>query len=264
MDTIEATRPGTRAPAGTDPAEWAVRVDLAACYRLIAHYGWDDLIFTHISARVPNSDHHFLINPEGFRFNEITASNLLKIDCDGKLVTPSPNKPIFAGFVIHSALHMSRDDAQCVLHTHTEANIAVGAQEQGLLPLSQFAMRFYNRVGYHDYEGPANDLDERQRLIRDAADHPLLVLRNHGILAIGRSVAEAFVLQYYFERASRTQLQIQIAAAAGAKIVMPSPETCAQAARNYTQPNGKMRPSGAREWPAMVRLVEKLDPSYAT
>lgn len=254
MDTIEVIR--AAAPSGIDPAEWAVRVDLAACYRLIAHYGWDDLIFTHISARVPNSDHHFLINPEGFRFTEITASNLLKIDCDGKLVTPSPNKPIFAGFVIHSALHMSRDDAQCVLHTHTEANIAVGAQEQGLLPLSQFAMRFYNRVGYHDYEGLAFDPGERERLFRDLGAHKALILRNHGLLTIGEDCAEAFSLIYSLEIACRLQVD---ALSLNRAVTLPDPQICEHTAHQFeTYPD----PPREREWPGLLRLLDRLDPSY--
>ena len=150
MDKFEA---GTAArPAAVAPEEWAVRVDLAACYRLIAHFGWDDLVLTHNSARVPGREDQFLINPMGLMFNEITASNLLKVDLEGNLVEPSEYEPIYAGFVIHSAIYLGRADVQCVIHTHTEADIAVGALEDGLLPLSQWAMRFYNRLGYHDYE----------------------------------------------------------------------------------------------------------------
>ena len=159
MDTLE-TAPAAR-PHHITPEEWQVRVDLAACYRLIAHFGWDDLILTHNSARVPGRDDQFLINPMGLMFDEITASNLLKIDLKGNLVEPSEYEPNRAGFVIHSAIYIGRADVQCVIHTHTEADIAVGALEEGLLPLSQWAMRFYNRLGYHDYEGVSLDLDER-------------------------------------------------------------------------------------------------------
>jgi ribulose-5-phosphate 4-epimerase/fuculose-1-phosphate aldolase len=246
----------------TAAAEWQVRVDLAACYRLIAHFGWDDLIFTHISARVPGTDREFLMNPMGLAFPEITASRLLKIDLDGHLVEPSEMEPNEAGFIIHSAVYLARPDAQCVLHTHTEANIAVGAQEEGLLPLSQWAMQFYGRVGYHDYEGPSLDLDERTRLQRDLGALPVLVLRNHGLLCVGRNVAEAFSLAYHFERASAAQLKLQAASAAGAKIVTPPPEVCAAASARLSGPDGAPRLTGQREWPAMLRLVERLYPDF--
>jgi ribulose-5-phosphate 4-epimerase/fuculose-1-phosphate aldolase len=262
MDTLEAKLAAR--PSTMDPDEWAVRVDLAACYRLIVHFGWDDLIFTHISARVPRADRQFLINPMGLLFREITASNLLKIDLDGNLVEPTEYEPNFAGFVIHSAMYVARADAGCVLHTHTEADIAVGALEEGLLPLSQWAMRFYNQVGYHDYEGVSLELDERARLQRDIGDHQVLVLRNHGLLTVGRNVAEAFSLTYDFERAARAQLKIQAAAAAGAKIVIPSNATCERGVPRQTHPDGTPRPAGQREWPALLRLVESLDPGYRT
>ncbi len=257
MDTL-ATQPVTR-PRPVAPEEWKTRVDLAACYRLIAHFGWDYLILTHNSARVPGHDDQFLINPMGLMFGEITASNLLKVDLDGKLVEPSDYEPNRAGFVIHSAIYMGRPDVRCVIHTHTEADIAVGALEEGLLPLSQWAMRFYNRIGYHDYEGVSLDLDERERLQRSLGNHPVLVLRNHGLLATGRTIAEAFSLTYHFERSAAAQLKIQAAAAAGARIVMPSPETCeSQAALFADSP----RLAGEREWPALLRLMDRIDPSY--
>src|SRR5665213_1225271 len=181
----------TSRPRHISSEEWAVRVDLAACYRLIAHFKWDDLILTHNSARAPGSTEHFLINPHGLMFDEITASNLIKIDFAGNRVEESEYEPNYAGFVIHSAIYMGRPDVECVIHTHTEADIAVGALEEGLLPLSQWAMRFYNRLGYHDYEGVSLDLDERERLQQSIGSHPVLVLRNHGLLATGRSCAAA-------------------------------------------------------------------------
>jgi len=174
MDTIEATLADR--PRAIPPEEWKVRVDLAACYRLIAHFGWDDLILTHNSARVPGEPNHFLINPMGLMFDEITASNLLKMDLHGNLVEPSDYEANRAGYVIHSAIYMGRPDVECVIHTHTEADIAVGALEEGLLPLSQWAMRFYNRLGYHDYEGVSLDLDERERLQQSIGNRPVLVL----------------------------------------------------------------------------------------
>ncbi|HJU14834.1 MAG TPA: class II aldolase/adducin family protein [Stellaceae bacterium] len=258
MDTLETHL--TARPQHIAPEEWKVRVDLAACYRLIAHFGWDDLILTHNSARVPGRDDQFLINPMGLMFNEITASNLLKIDLDGRLVEPSEYEPIRAGFVIHSAIYMGRADVQCVIHTHTEADIAVGALEEGLLPLSQWAMRFYNRLGYHDYEGVSLDLDERERLQQSIGNHPVLVLRNHGLLATGRNVAEAFSLTYHFERSAEAQLKIQAAAAAGAHIVMPSPETCERQAALFA--GNEPRLQGQREWPALLRLLDRIDPGY--
>jgi ribulose-5-phosphate 4-epimerase/fuculose-1-phosphate aldolase len=262
MDALEA-RLAAR-PRNIDPEEWAVRVDLAACYRLIAHFGWDDLILTHNSARVPGHDDQFLINPMGLMFNEITASNLLKVDLEGNLVEPSEYEPIYAGFVIHSAIYLGRPDVECVIHTHTEADIAVGALEDGLLPLSQWAMRFYNRLGYHDYEGVSLDLDERERLQASIGNHPVLVLRNHGLLATGRNVAEAFSATYHFERSAEAQLKIQAAAASGAKVVIPSPETCERQAAMFTGSGNMARLAGQREWPALLRLADRLDPSYRT
>ena len=260
MDTLE-TRLSSR-PRNIDPAEWAVRVDLAACYRLIAHFGMDDLILGHISARVPGAEDQFLINPMGLLFNEITASSLLKIDIDGNQIEPSEYEPNRAGFIIHSAIHMARPDARCVLHTHTEDSIAVSAQEEGLLPLSQWALRFYGNLAYHDYEGVSLDLDERERLQRDIGQHQVLVLRNHGLLTVGRNVAEAFSLTYYFEQAARAQLKMQAAAAAGAKILFPSNEACEQSAARPRGNEGQLPLAGQREWPALLRLIDKLDPNY--
>jgi len=261
MDTLE-TRLAAR-PRHLSPEEWAVRVDLAACYRLLHHFGWDDLVLTHNSARVPGTTDQMLINPMGLMFNEVTASNLLKVDItDGHLIEPSEYEPINAGVVIHGAIYLGRPDVQCVVHTHTEADIAVGALEEGLLPLSQWAMRFYNRLGYHDYEGVSLDLDERERLQHSIGEHPVLVLRNHGLLATGRNVAEAFSSTYHFERSAESQLKIQAAVASGAKMVIPSHETCERQAAQFA---GNMpRLQGQREWPALLRLAERLDPGYRT
>jgi ribulose-5-phosphate 4-epimerase/fuculose-1-phosphate aldolase len=259
MDTIEAGI-ATKSRS-VSPAEWAVRVDLAACYRLIAHFGWDDLVLTHNSARVPGCDDQFLINPMGLLFEEITASNLLKVDLDGNLVEPSDYQPNHAGFVIHSAIYLGRPDIRCVVHTHTEADIAVGALEEGLLPLSQWAMRFYNRLGYHDYEGVSLDLDERQRLQQSLDRHPVLVLRNHGLLATGRSVAEAFSATYHFERAAAAQLKIQAAAGSGAKPVVPLAETSERQAALF-EGAAMTRLRDEHEWPALLRLADRLDPRY--
>ena len=262
MDTLE-TRLAAR-PRHITPEEWQVRVDLAACYRLIAHFGWDDLVLTHNSARVPGTSDQILINPMGLLFDEITASNLLKVDLEGTLIEPSEYEPIQAGIVIHGAIYHARPDVQCVIHTHTEADIAVGALEEGLLPLSQWAMRFYNRLGYHDYEGVSLDMDERERLQRSIGNHPVLVLRNHGLLATGRNVAEAFSLTYHFERSAEAQLKIQAAAASGQKIVVPDPDTCERQAAQFANNASLSRLPGQREWPALLRLCDRLDPSYRT
>jgi ribulose-5-phosphate 4-epimerase/fuculose-1-phosphate aldolase len=261
MDALE-TRLADR-PGHISPEEWALRVDLAACYRLLAHFGWDDLVLTHNSARVPGTTDQMLINPSGLMFDEITASNLLKVDItDGHLIEPSEYEPINAGVVIHGAIYLGRPDVQCVVHTHTEADIAVGALEEGLLPLSQWAMRFYERLGYHDYEGVSLDMDERERLQQSIGRHPVLVLRNHGLLATGRIVAEAFSLTYHFERSAAAQLKIQAAVASGATMVIPSPDTCERQAAQFA---GNMpRLQGQREWPALLRLCDRLDPSYRT
>ena len=254
---IQASR-----PRHISPEEWAVRVDLAACYRLIAHFGWDDLILTHNSARVPGKHDHMLINPMGLMFNEVTASNILKVDFDGNLVAPSEYEPNYAGFVIHSAIYLGRPDVECVIHTHTEDVIAISAQEEGLLPLSQWAMWFYNRLAYHEYEGISLDLDERSRLQASLGQQPMMVMRNHGLLATGRNVAEAFSLTYHFERSSEAQLKIMAAVAAGAKMVVPSPETCERQAAQFANAVNTPRLGGQREWPALLRLADRLDPSY--
>jgi ribulose-5-phosphate 4-epimerase/fuculose-1-phosphate aldolase len=261
---LDALNIQTSRPRHISPEEWAVRVDLAACYRLVAHFGCDDLILTHNSARVPGEPDHMLINPMGLMFNEVTASNILKVDFDGNVVEPSEYEPIYAGVVIHGAIYLGRPDVECVIHTHTEADIAVGALEGGLLPLSQWAMRFYNRLGYHDYEGVSLDMDERERLQQSIGNHPVLVLRNHGLLATGRNVAEAFSSTYHFERAAEAQLKIQAAVAAGAKMVIPSPDTCEKQAAQFATMGNTPRLGGQREWPALLRLAERLDPGFRT
>jgi ribulose-5-phosphate 4-epimerase/fuculose-1-phosphate aldolase len=186
--------------------EWQLRVDLAACYRLIALYGWDDLVFTHISARIPGPEHHFLINPYGLMFEEITASSLVKIDMDCQPVIPTPYKVNPAGFVIHSAIHEVREDAGCVLHTHTRAGVAVSAQKDGLLPISQQASVILGSLAYHDYEGIAVRDDEKARLQKDLGSARCYILRNHGLLTVGRSIGEAFQLMYTLESACQAQV----------------------------------------------------------
>jgi ribulose-5-phosphate 4-epimerase/fuculose-1-phosphate aldolase len=245
-----------------DPAEWDARVKLAACYRMVAKLGMDDLIYNHISARVPGHEDQFLINPYGLLFDEISASSLVKINIAGDKLDDTPHSVNVAAFVIHAAIHRSSHDAACVLHTHSDASVAVSGQENGLLPLSQFAMRFYDRQAFHDYEGVAIDLDEQARLVRDLGAHKVMLMRNHGILTVGRTPGEAFMLLYYFERAARIQLQMQAAAAAGAALVMPPHEICEKAARQFWELQGDILVPGEREWPALMRQLDRTDSSY--
>jgi ribulose-5-phosphate 4-epimerase/fuculose-1-phosphate aldolase len=241
-------------------AEWRQRVELAACYRLLAHYGMTDLIYTHSTARVPAEPGHFLINPYGHRWEEIKASSLVKIDIDGNKVGDSPHRVNSAGFTIHSAVHMARHDAACVIHTHTRAGMAVSAVKGGLAPISQIALQFYGRLGIHDYEGIALDLDERQRLIRDLGGHCGLILRNHGLLTVGRTVAEAFSLMFYLNRACEVQVSTL---SMGLELVAPPEEVCERVGRQYDQmafDDGDLQ----LEWAAHLRMLDALDPSYRT
>jgi len=237
-------------------SEREARIELAACYRLIAHFGLDDMVYTHISARVPGEAEHFLINPYGLMFHEITASSLVKIDHDGNVVEPTDYPVNKAGFVIHSAVHMARPEVNCVLHTHTRAGIALSCLDTGLLPLNQFALMFHNRVAYHGYEGIALDLDERERLIADLGDKPVMILRNHGLLTTGRSVPEAFALMYYLEQSCRIQLDVL---ASGQEYVLPEREIQDKTGNQYL---GDPVGAGLREWPALLRILDKKDPSY--
>jgi ribulose-5-phosphate 4-epimerase/fuculose-1-phosphate aldolase len=236
--------------------EWQLRTDLAATYRLVALHGWDDMIFTHISARIPGPEHHFLINPYGLLFDEITASSLVKIDLDGNKVGESPYPVNPAGFTIHSALHMNRDDAHCIIHLHSTDGVAVSAQADGLLPIDQHAMLICGDIAYHDFEGVAVDLDERDRLVHDIGEKHLMILRNHGTLAIGNTCADAFLRMYYLERSCSMQVRAQ----AGGKLNMPNqgvPEkTAGQGAYAF---DGMI---GALAWPALLRKLDRVDPSY--
>jgi len=237
--------------------EWERRVDLAACYRLVARYGWDDLIFTHISARVPGPEHHFLINPYGLMFDEITASSLVKVDLDGRKVFDSPFDINPAGFVIHSAIHAARDDATCVLHLHSVNGVAVSAQEDGLLPLSQHSMSVLPSLAYHDYEGVALEDDEKPRLVRDLGDKRFLMLRNHGLLTVGRTVAEAFVGMYFFEASCMMQVRAQ---AGGGKLRRIPDHIVADAPRQFaTVTRGA---GGSLAWPALLRKLDASDASF--
>ncbi|WP_184520701.1 class II aldolase/adducin family protein [Muricoccus pecuniae] len=245
-----------------DAAEREARTSLAACYRLVARLGLDDMIYNHISLRVPGQDGQFLINPYGMLFEEITGSDLVKIDTQGRKIDSSPHEVNVAAFVIHAAIHKSSHDAACVLHTHSDASLAVSGQEEGLLPLSQFAMRFYRRQSFHDYEGVAIDLDEQERLVRDLGGNKVMLMRNHGILTTGRTPGEAFMLLYYFERAARIQLDMQAAATSGARLVIPPHEVCERAARQFWERQGDILVPGEREWPALLRQLDRTDPSF--
>jgi ribulose-5-phosphate 4-epimerase/fuculose-1-phosphate aldolase len=269
----DPTAPGVRFEAATHPAlaqiasgsvqsrvrpeEWAARVDLAACYRCAALYRMTDLIYTHISARVPGPEHHFLINAFGLTWDEITASSLVKVTLEGEIVDDPAGLGINrAGYVIHSAVHRARPEINCVMHTHTAAGIAVSAQEHGLLPISQHAMRFTGALAYHDYEGVALDLDEQQRLQRDLGTHKAMILNNHGLLTAGETVAEAFDLMYYLERACTAQID---ALAGGAKLRIPPPEVAAKVAEQFRNLPYKKKQT---EWHALRRALDRLDPGY--
>lgn len=237
--------------------EWRVRVDLAACYRLIAMYGWDDMIFTHISARVPGPDKHFLINAYGLLFEEMTASSLIKVDLYGAIVldTPYPVNP--AGFTIHSAVHAARTDAGCVLHTHTRAGIAVSAQEDGLLPLSQISLIPYATVSYHDYEGIALNEDEKPRLVADLGSSNFLILRNHGLLTVGANIPDAFLFMYALETACQTQIMAQ---STGGALTHINPVIVAGIQVQVEAVTKGL--GGALAWPALLRKLDRRDSSF--
>jgi ribulose-5-phosphate 4-epimerase/fuculose-1-phosphate aldolase len=238
-------------------AEWRLRVDLAACYRVIAMYGWDDLVFTHISARVPGPDAYFLINAYGMLFEEITASSLVKVDLDGNKVLESPHDINPAGFVIHSAIHAARHDAACVLHTHTRAGVAVSAQADGLLPLSQVSLFPYSTIAYHDYEGVALEDDEKPRLVADLGNRNALILRNHGLLTTGGTVADAFLMMYTLE----TACQIQIMAQSTGGELIQVPETIVAGIEAQAEQVTKGL-GGALVWPGLLRRLDRRDSSY--
>lgn len=234
-------------PPGITPEEWQIRVDLAAAYQLVAHFGWDDLIFTHLSARVPGEGHQFLINPYGLLFHEITPASLVKVDEHGTILSDNGYRINPAGFTIHSAIHMARADAGSVMHLHNHAGTAVSAQKDGLLPITQTAMLVYPRLAYHDYEGVALNLDERERIVADLGDKDILILRNHGTLTLGKNVAEAFTLMYFLENACEKQIRAQ----AGGALHFPS----AQAIETTRQQSETLPRVGKLLWPALLRML---------
>ena len=245
------------AKSGMSPDEWQARVDLAAAYRLVADFGWDDLVFTHISARVPGPEHHFLINPYGMLFEEITASSLVKVDPAGRKVDDSPYPVNPAGFTIHSAVHAAREDAKCVMHIHSLDGVAVSAQKGGVLPLSQQSIFVLASLGYHDYEGVALNEDEKPRLVRDLGTNTFLMLRNHGLLTVGPTIPDAFLAMYVFEATCRIQVRAQ---AGGSELVSVDPRIIAGAKAQMAQVLKGL--GGALAWPGLLRRLDRADPSY--
>jgi ribulose-5-phosphate 4-epimerase/fuculose-1-phosphate aldolase len=244
--------------------EQELRVQLAAAYRIVDHFGWSELIWTHNTVRIPGPDHHFLINPYGLRFDEVTASNLVKVDLHGNIIGDQSQEINPAGFVIHSAIHMARPDVRCIMHTHTTAGMAVAALADGLLPVSMYALGYHDRVAYHPFEGPSLDLDERARLAANLGQKNVLIMKNHGLLACGETIAQAFVRLFRLERACQVQLAAQ---ATGAPLAVPPPEVCrisAERSDDFLVAEGEKGYSKNPnpEFAALVRLMDRKDPSY--
>jgi ribulose-5-phosphate 4-epimerase/fuculose-1-phosphate aldolase len=247
-----------------DSRERELRVQLAAAYRIIDHMGWSELIWTHTTVRIPGPEHHFLINPYGLRFDEVCASNLVTVDLHGNIIGDQAQEINPAGFVIHSAIHMARPDVQCIMHTHTVAGMAVAALHTGLLPISMYALGYYDRVAYHDFEGPSLDVEERQRLASNLGDKNVLILRTHGLLTCGQTVAQAFVRMFRLERACQVQLAAQ---ATRSELVVPPREVCeisAERSDDFLATEGGKGYSRVAnpEFDALMRLMDKKDPSY--
>ncbi|WJG08295.1 class II aldolase/adducin family protein [Aliiglaciecola sp. LCG003] len=237
--------------------EWQTRIDLAACYRIVAHYGWDDLVFTHISARVPGPEHHFLINPYGLMFDEITASNLVKVDLQGKIVMDTEFNINPAGFTIHSAVHEAREDAKCVMHLHTTQGVAVSVLRNGLEAYSQQSLFALASMAYHDYEGVALNPDEKTRLVADLADKSFMILRNHGLLTCGESIADTFLFMFLLQRSCEIQLQAQATGQPLIRIADPILQGIQAQAKQVTRSAG-----GALAWPGILRKLDRINPGY--
>ncbi|HEY4998548.1 MAG TPA: class II aldolase/adducin family protein [Usitatibacter sp.] len=245
------------AKAHVSDEEWAVRTDLAAAYRAVAMFGWDDLVFTHISARVPGADHHFLINPYGMMFEEITASSLVKVDLGGRKAMDSPFEINPAGFTIHSAVHEAREDAHCVIHLHTMEGVAVSCQKAGLLPLSQQSLFPLASLAYHAYEGVALNVDEKARLVADLADKHNMILRNHGLLTCAETVADAFLYMYILQKACEVQVRAQSGGGELISISQPIVEGIRAASKVVLRQSG-----GMIAWPGILRKLDRADPSW--
>ena len=252
--------PERPARANIEPEEWDVRVKLAAADRLIDYYGWTEQIYGHLTARVPGPDDHFLINPWGLNYEEVTASNLVKIDVDGNVIAGGESPVNFAGFIIHSAIHMTRSaENLVVMHTHTRAGMAIAAIKEGLLPVSMFATVFHNRLGYHEYEGASLYPDERERIVQSLGPHKALILKNHGLMAVGRTVPECFLRLYRLERAC----QVQLDAAAAGTLDLLSPEIANRSAADLDSYQGMQpTPEGEIEFAALMRKLDKVDNGY--
>jgi ribulose-5-phosphate 4-epimerase/fuculose-1-phosphate aldolase len=247
--------PSTSLKGKVSANEWQVRLDLAALYRLVALFGWDDMIYTHISARLPGPDHHFLINPYGLFFDEITASSLVKIDLNGAILQETPYFINPAGFTIHSAVHAARDDAHFVMHLHSDQGVAVSAQKEGLLPLSQHALICLPRLGYHDYEGIALNHEEKDRLVRDLGDNMMMLLRNHGTLTVGKTAADCWTHMFYLERACKQQV---MALSVGRENVLIAPK----ASQDEVRAQVSRGIGGALAWPGCLRRLDRQSPGY--
>jgi len=260
---VIVTDTSTRKPDHIADAEWAVRLDLAAAYRLVHHFEMTQLVYNHITAKVPGPEKHFLINEYGLMYDEITASNLVKVDLDGTIVdgTAGSREINPAGYIIHSCIHRARDDVTCVLHTHSRAGVAVSCLKDGLLPMEQTGLLFEDRVAYHDYEGLAVDEDEQDRLLADMGEHKTMILRNHGLLTCGRSIPETFRNMYYLELACRTQLDVT---ATGREINMPSKDVRDHTAAQFNSDQAGIGDGkgNTREWPALLRMLDRKDPSW--
>ncbi|MSQ64056.1 MAG: class II aldolase/adducin family protein [Betaproteobacteria bacterium] len=238
--------------------EQAIRVELAAAYRVAAHLGWSELIYAHITARIPGPEHHFLINPYGLRWDEVSASNLVKIDVEGNVVGESLYPANKAGFIIHSAVHMGAEHAPWIFHTHTLAGMAVSTQACGLMPIHMYAHNFYEALSYHDYEGPSIRLGERERIVKSLGANHSLMLRNHGLLTVGRTIPEAWIRMWRLERAC----QIQLAAQAGGRLIEPSPDMCRQSRALGEEFLTDAAPLGELEFEALRRVVDEKNPDY--
>ncbi len=254
---MSATATARIAPADTEQRE--IRVQLAACYRLMHKFAMTDLIFTHASALLPGTDGHFLLNPYGLLFDEVTASNLVEVDAEGEVVGESEWGVNWAGYLIHGAALGARADINCALHTHTRAGVAISLLECGVLPVSQHAMAFHNRIGYHDYEGFADGMDECDRMAANLGEHNALVLRNHGLLTVGETMAEAFLTMFNLDIACKTQLD---AMASGSALIHPPDEVCEHVAQMYWDKSGIERPGQQRAWAALIRELDREDPSF--
>jgi len=245
------------APAGMSNEEWQTRVDLAAAHRLVAIFGWTNLIYNHVTARVPGEPDHFLLKPHHLLFEEVTASSLVKLDLDGNFVDQGDERSLnVSGFNIHTAVFKARPEINCAVHVHTVAGMAMSARKSGLLPLTQGAMRFYNRLAFHDYEGMSSNENERERIARDLGKMKAMILRNHGLLTCGASIREGLILMKYLVTSCETQFMLE---ASGAEILTPDPETCEKAAQQWERHDGI---GGEAEWPAMLRMVDRIDQSY--